>query len=139
MVLLRTTTAEASCRNRRLPAGTGARGLDLEMDELPVLYLTDALAGGKGVTLKLPAWEEDELMRLFEAIFQAVHEAAGSGDRRMETVRENLKGYRLANIEAYLKQYWKENNNPKELVKAVWKFFTGLLEFIRKAGAKAQA
>ncbi len=109
-----------------------ARELHLGMDELPVLYLTDALAGGHGVTLKLPPWNEVDLMRLFESIFQAVHEAVDSGESRMQTVRSNLEGYGVQKIVVYVRQHWKEYINVETLKKAVEILISGILASWKK-------
>ena len=109
-----------------------ARELDIGMDGLPVLYLTDAVIGGHGVALKLPPWNEADLMRLFEAIFQAVHEAADTGERRMETVRQNLEGYGLEKTVVYIRQHWKECINVETLKKAIEILISGILAAWKK-------
>ncbi len=103
-----------------------ARMLGVNYDKFPCLFLGTDLNADKGIIVKIPEWGEEELIKLFEFVFQKAHDSSelGPSDRLWQIERDidDLYMAKLGSI--YIKEHWMEYIKPKEIVGSIIEVFT---------------
>ncbi len=106
---------------------TMAKDLNIKFSKLPCLHITDSPAGAHGVTLKLPKWNEQELLLLFHAIFDVLGAVDPEDPDRLKQAKCKLENHQIKKVGSYVKEHWKEYRSTETMKKAVEDFLTYIL------------
>jgi hypothetical protein len=100
-----------------------ARMLNVPYDKFPCLFLGTDLKSNTGFVLKIPKWNEDDLTRLFELLFQKAHESAKlSPSERFELVEREVDSFYNVRLGImYIKAHWMEYVKPKDILEDILK------------------